>query len=56
VTAGICCGDTWLFHIDASSGASTLISLTDPPKPCLGLCRASGANRVPDTSTPADLP
>jgi hypothetical protein len=38
VTAGICCGDTWLFHVDANNGASTLVSHTDPPQYCPADC------------------
>jgi hypothetical protein len=38
VTAGICCGDTWLFHVDASNGLRILVSHTEPPRDCTALC------------------
>jgi hypothetical protein len=38
VTAAICCGDTWVFQVDADSGVSALVSHTDPMTNCIASC------------------
>jgi hypothetical protein len=38
VTAAICCGDTWVFRVDAESGASALVSHTAPMTDCIASC------------------
>lgn len=38
VTAAVCCGDTWVFHVDADTGASALVSHTDPMTNCIASC------------------
>jgi hypothetical protein len=38
VTAAICCGDSWLFNVDADSGASALVSHMDPMTDCIASC------------------
>jgi len=55
VTAGICCGETWLFHVDANSGVSAFVTYTDAPQFCSASCPAT-ATRMTDTSTPAESP
>jgi hypothetical protein len=38
VPAAICCGDGWLFNVDADSGASALVSHTEPMTDCIASC------------------
>jgi hypothetical protein len=48
VTAGVCCGETWQFQVDATNGASTLVSHTDAPLSCTSSC----ANPTPQVGDP----